>query len=58
MQKRVNCKRCVHYYVTWQAQHPHGCKAFGFKSKIIPSMQVMKDSGKACGMFEEKNHLS
>ncbi|HIP47335.1 MAG TPA: uracil-DNA glycosylase [Campylobacterales bacterium] len=54
MQKRVNCKRCVHYYVTWQAQHPHGCKAFGFKSKIIPSMQVLKDSGKPCGMFEEK----
>jgi len=54
MQKRVNCKRCVHYYVTWQAQHPHGCKAFGFKSKIIPSMQVLKDSGKACSVFEEK----
>jgi len=44
----------MHYYVTWQPQHPHGCKAFGFKSKMIPSQQVMKDSGKACGLYEEK----
>jgi len=52
--KQINCKRCVYYYVTWQAQQPHGCKAFGFKSKLIPSQQVLKDSGKVCGMYLPK----
>lgn len=52
--KRINCKKCVHYYVTWEAQHPHGCRAFGFKSPRIPSMEVQKNSGLPCELFEEK----
>jgi len=53
--KRINCRRCKHYFVTWQAAQPHGCKAYGFKSPQIPSMVVLRSSGVACSLFSEKN---
>jgi len=55
--KKINCKRCKYYYVTWEAVHPHGCKAFGFKSKMIPSQEVRNSSGKDCGLYKEKKPL-
>jgi hypothetical protein len=54
MQKRINCVKCLYYYVTWQPQTPHGCKAFGFRSKSMPSQEVFKNSGKACDLYKEK----
>ncbi len=53
-QQRVNCRRCIYYYVTWEANQPHGCKAYGFKAKQIPSMVVKRESGMDCAMFQEK----
>ncbi len=34
---------------------PYGCRAFGFKSKQIPSLVVLQSSGEACKAFVEKN---
>ena len=51
---RVNCKRCIYYYVTWAPRSPHGCKMFGFKSLAIPSIEVRKNSGKVCEAFVVK----
>ncbi|MCK9472573.1 uracil-DNA glycosylase [Sulfurimonas sp.] len=53
--KRINCRRCQYYYVTWEAQRPHGCKAYGFKSSQIPSLLVFQSTGSDCTMFKEKN---
>ena len=52
--KRINCRRCQYYFVTWEAKKPHGCKAYGFKSPQIPSLVVFKSSGEDCNMFKEK----
>jgi hypothetical protein len=52
--QRINCRRCIHYFVTWNASQPHGCKAYGFKSKMIPSMVVKQSSGIDCSYFSEK----
>jgi len=52
--KRINCRRCKHYFVTWEAGKPHGCRAYGFKSPQIPSMVVFQSSGTECSMFIEK----
>lgn len=52
--KRINCRKCEYYYVTWEASQPHGCKAYGFKSAQIPSMVVYSSSGAACSLFKEK----
>jgi hypothetical protein len=51
---RVNCYKCIYFYVTWDPQCPNGCKAMGFKSKLMPSMTVFRSSGKSCQLFSEK----
>ena len=55
MQKRIVCQKCKFYFVTWQPTKPHGCKAYGFKSKLIPSLVVKRSSGSDCVFFELKN---
>jgi L-2-hydroxyglutarate oxidase LhgO len=52
--KRINCRKCEYYFVTWEAKKPHGCKAYGFKSAPIPSMAVFQSSGADCSLFKEK----
>lgn len=54
MQKRIVCQRCVNYYVTWEPNNPHGCKAYGFKSKQIPSVVVKQSSGIDCSFYKQK----
>ncbi|MDD4884702.1 MAG: uracil-DNA glycosylase [Sulfuricurvum sp.] len=52
--QKINCHRCLHYFVTWEAHQPHGCKVYGFKSKFIPSQVVLSSSGKPCTFFTPK----
>ncbi|WP_083778310.1 uracil-DNA glycosylase [Sulfurimonas autotrophica] len=52
--KRINCRKCDYYYVTWEASKPHGCKAYGFKSAQIPSIVVFNSSGAECSLFKPK----
>lgn len=56
--QRINCLKCKFYYVTWDSRMPYGCKAFGFKSRQMPSIVVYKSSGKSCQGFEEKTRAS
>ena len=50
----LNCTRCAEYYVTWEPQHPHGCRAFGFKSMALPARIVEQSSERPCQLFQEK----
>jgi len=50
----IDCHKCRHYYVTWEKEHPHGCRAIGFKSVRLPSMEVKASSGKECLYFTLK----
>ncbi|EHP29263.1 hypothetical protein SMGD1_0736 [Sulfurimonas gotlandica GD1] len=52
--KRINCRRCQFYFVTWEKNQPHGCRAYGFKAPQIPSLVVFQSSGMDCSLFKEK----
>lgn len=52
--KKVNCHKCEYFYITWDKNFPYGCKAFSFKSRLIPSIEVKKASGKECLQFKPK----
>ena len=52
--KKVNCFQCQNFFVTWDQQNPRGCKAYGFKSKQLPSGVVMQASGQPCYKFTPK----
>ena len=56
MNIRIVCQKCKFYYVTWEKGKPHGCKAYGFKSQIIPSTVVKRSSGTDCSFYELKNN--
>lgn len=56
MINRIICQKCVHYYVTWEPSRPHGCRAYGFKSKFLPSVVVKNSSGSECNFFKQKNN--
>lgn len=50
----VSCRDCRHYYVSWDKEFPHGCRAMGFKSKTSPSVSVRQASGMDCQLFAPK----
>lgn len=45
---KVDCYKCKFYYVTWDRNFPKGCKAFQFKGRALPSLEVKKASGQQC----------
>ena len=51
------CINCASYYVTWAPRHPHGCRAFGFKSAQVPSVVVSSVSEDRCLKFSVKPGL-
>lgn len=53
-ENRINCFKCTHFYITWDPNNPRGCKYFGFKTKIVPSLAVLRSSGKKCRAFVKK----
>ena len=57
MKKRpkIDCHKCKHYYVTWDENFPHGCRAMKFKGKALPSATVLSSSNMSCLLFVKKN---
>lgn len=53
----IDCHKCKHYYVTWDKNFPHGCKAIKFKSKQLPSIQVRVSSQFECLLFSKKEKV-
>ncbi|THB80167.1 MAG: uracil-DNA glycosylase [Desulfobacteraceae bacterium] len=56
--KRINCHRCIYFYITWESHMPYGCRAMGFKSRQLPSIVVFNSSGEPCLRFSEKQNRS
>ena len=48
---KIDCRKCKHFYVTWDKKFPYGCMAMGFKVSNLPSISVKKESGENCLMF-------
>lgn len=51
---RPECRRCRSYYVTWDANRPHGCKVYAFKSVLLPCDEVRLATGEECRAFEAR----
>jgi hypothetical protein len=48
------CLQCRHYFVTWDPLMPHGCRAMGFKGRVLPCIEVRQASDMDCQSFEPK----
>jgi len=56
--QKINCRECRHYHITFDVSAPYGCRVYGFKSKILPSMAVFQSSGMECSLFLKKESRS
>jgi hypothetical protein len=48
-----DCRRCKHFKVTWDPKWPHACIAMGFRSQVLPSVEVRRADGTSCLSFED-----
>jgi len=53
----ANCWQCRYFAISWDHARPYSCKAMGFKSKVLPSLEVMRIDGQACRGFASKGAL-
>jgi len=44
--------------ITWDVRMPYGCKLMGFRSKVVPSIEVLRTDGRFCGGFSPKPDTS
>ena len=54
LNKGPNCWECRHLAITWDVRMPYGCKLMGFRSKVVPSLEVLRTDGRFCGGFSPK----
>ena len=52
--QRVNCHACVHFRVTWEPARPYACRLMGFKTNVLPSLEVFRADGQECRGFVAK----
>ncbi len=46
-----NCWQCRHFSVSWDPQAPYACRLMGFKSRLVPSIEVLRADGSRCRGF-------
>ena len=51
----INCFTCQHFYITYDRNFPYGCRAVGFKSRLMPSKEMYVNSGIECLLYKEKD---
>lgn len=54
MMEKPLCRNCRHYFITFEAQTPYGCRKFGIKSRQVPSLAVASAGSGECQGFEPK----
>jgi hypothetical protein len=52
--KGPNCWDCRYLTTTWDVNAPYGCKFMGFRSRVIPSLEVLRTDGRFCVAFVAK----
>lgn len=50
----INCLFCEHFFLTHEVNSPYGCRAMGFKSARMPSVDVYNASEADCTLFVRK----
>jgi hypothetical protein len=50
----VRCHGCRHFLVTHQADWPYACRAYGLRSRMLPSAEILAMSGQPCQQREPR----
>jgi hypothetical protein len=49
-----NCWQCRFFGVSHIPATPYVCRAMGFQSKLLPSLEVLRIDGQFCRVFQPK----
>ena len=49
-----NCWQCRYFGLSWQPAMPYLCRVMGFKSKVLPCIEVLRADGQHCQGFAPK----
>lgn len=49
-----DCWRCRHFAISWQPARPYLCRLIGFKSKMLPCLEVVRADGRPCHGYSPK----
>ncbi len=49
-----NCWQCRHFSVSWDPNVPYACRLMGFKSRIMPAIEVLRADGVRCRGYLRK----
>ena len=49
-----NCWQCRHFSVSWDPNLPYACRLMGFKSRIMPAIEVLRADGVRCRGYMRK----
>ena len=52
-----DCLKCEYFNVTWDRNFPRGCKVFGVKGKMLPSIAVFRATGQHCPSFVKSHRI-
>lgn len=50
----VNCWECRFFSISWDKSRRYQCNKLGFKSSILPSIEVLNADGRPCLSHEPK----
>ena len=50
----ANCWQCRYFGISWDTARPYSCRLMGFKSKVLPSIEVLRADGQVCRGFIAK----
>jgi hypothetical protein len=54
LETEPRCADCRFFYITWELEQRYGCRAFAFKSQVLPSQVVLQVDGRPCNSY--RNH--
>lgn len=49
-----NCWQCRFFAVSWDPRLPYACQRMGFKSKVLPAIEVLRTDGQPCHGFAQR----
>ena len=49
-----DCRACRHFAITHVPATPYACRAMGFRSRMLPALEVLRVDGRPCRSFVAK----
>lgn len=52
--KGPNCWQCQHFGISYDPKLPYLCRLMGFKTRMLPAIEVLRADGQYCQGFSLK----